>query len=73
MSERKIKVACVQLRCGEDVAANVKDALTLIREAHKAGAKFIATPENTNLMAADGGAKLEKTFAETNATRVPKR
>jgi predicted amidohydrolase len=71
MSDRKIKVACVQLRCGDDVAANVKDALTLIREAHKAGAKFIATPENTNLMAADGGAKLEKTFAEKDDKALP--
>ena len=64
MSERKIKVACVQLRCGEDVDENVRSALALIGEAHKAGARFIATPENTNLMAADGGAKLAKTFPE---------
>src|SRR5882757_5280120 len=71
MSERKIKVACVQLRCGDDVAENVRDALALIREAHKGGAQFIATPENTNLMAADGGAKLEKTFAERDDRALP--
>jgi predicted amidohydrolase len=71
MSERKIKVGCVQLRCGEDVAENVRSALSLIRDAHKAGAQFIATPENTNLMAADGGAKLEKTVAEADDTALP--
>jgi predicted amidohydrolase len=71
MSERKIRTACVQLRCGEDVAENVRDALALIREAHKGGAQFIATPENTNLMAADGGAKLEKTFAENEDRALP--
>jgi predicted amidohydrolase len=71
MSERKIKVACVQLRCGDDVAENVGSAVALIREAHKAGATFIATPENTNLMAADGGAKLERTFAEKDDKALP--
>ncbi|HEY4263790.1 MAG TPA: carbon-nitrogen hydrolase family protein [Micropepsaceae bacterium] len=71
MSERKIKVACVQLRCGDDVAENVGSALKLIREAHKAGAQFIATPENTNLMAADGGAKLEKTVVEKDDSALP--
>jgi predicted amidohydrolase len=71
MSERKINVACVQLRCGDDVAQNVESALALIREAHKAGAQFIATPENTNLMAADGGAKLDKTFAEKDDKALP--
>ena len=63
MSDRKIKTACVQLRCGDDVAQNVRDAAELIRAARKAGAQFIATPENTGLMARDGGAKLEKTFS----------
>jgi predicted amidohydrolase len=72
MSERRIKVACVQLRCGDDVTANVDGALALIREAHRAGAQFIATPENTNLMAADGGAKLEKTVAESDDTALPR-
>ena len=71
MSERKIKVACVQLRCGEDVDENVRSALALIGEAHKAGARFIATPENTNLMAADGGAKLAKTFREKDDRALP--
>ena len=71
MSERKIKVACVQLRSGEDVRENIRIASELIREAHKGGARFIATPENTTLMAADGGAKLEKSFTEDRDPAVP--
>ncbi len=61
MSDRKIKVGCVQLRSTDDVDENIAAASDLIRSAAKAGAHFIATPENTTLMAADGGAKLEKT------------
>jgi len=45
MSDRKVKVACVQLRCGDDVAENVRTASALIRDAHKMGAQFIGTPE----------------------------
>ena len=71
MSGRKIKVACVQLRCGDDVLENVRVTSDLIRAAHKDGAHFIATPENTGLMAADGGAKLEKTVAEKDDKALP--
>ena len=71
MSDRKIRVACVQLRSGDDVAQNVSEAAQLIRAARKAGAQFIATPENTGLMAQDGGAKLEKTYPEKDDPALP--
>ena len=71
MSDRKIRVACVQLRSGDDVAQNVRDAAQFIRAARKAGAQFIATPENTGLMAQDGGAKLEKTYPEKDDPALP--
>ena len=71
MSDRKIRVACVQLRSGEDVAANMRDAAELIRAARKEGAQFVATPENTGLMARDGGAKLEKTYPEEDDRALP--
>jgi predicted amidohydrolase len=58
MSARRFRAACIQLRSGNDIAENVRMACDLIREAHKAGAQFIATPENTSFMAADAGAKL---------------
>ena len=71
MSDRKIKAACVQLRSGDDVAQNVSEAAELIRAARKAGAQFVATPENTGLMARDGGAKLEKTYPEKDDPALP--
>src|SRR5689334_6334205 len=67
----KFRTACVQLRSGEDIAANIEAASRLIREAAKGGAEFIATPENTGLMAADGGAKLAKSFDESHDPALP--
>jgi deaminated glutathione amidase len=58
MSARQFRAACIQLRCGDDIAENVRAVSELIRQAHKAGAQFVATPENTSLMAVDAGAKL---------------
>ena len=66
-----IRAACVQLRASDDVAANIRDAVALIREAHGQGATFIATPENTSLMAPDAGAKLENSFAEDADPALP--
>lgn len=44
---RKLRVAAVQLRSGIDPAANRAHALPFLREAAMAGARFIATPENS--------------------------
>ena len=66
MSERRIKVACIQLRSGDDVSENIAMASKLIRAAHKDGARFIATPENTTLMAADGGATVIPVWNKSN-------
>ena len=68
---RKFRAACVQLRSGEDVAQNIRDASKWIREAASAGAQFVATPENTSLMAADGGAKLSQSFDEAHDQALP--
>src|ERR1700679_3773580 len=65
------RAACVQLRSGEDVAENIRTASSLIREAAKGGAQFVATPENTTLMAADGGAKLANSFDEAHDPALP--
>ena len=65
------RAACVQLRSSDDVAENVRVASALIREAKTAGANFVATPENTTLMAADGGAKLERSFSEVKDPALP--
>jgi predicted amidohydrolase len=65
------KAACVQLRSSDDVAENISTASKLIRQAVAEGAKFVATPENTTLMAPDGGAKLERSFDEGSDPALP--
>src|SRR5271163_907128 len=65
------RAACVQLRSSDDVAENVRTTSALIREAAAQGATFITTPENTTLMAPDGGAKLERSFAEAADPALP--
>jgi len=67
----KFKAACVQLRSTDDVHQNIRDASHLIREAARDGAQFIATPENTTLMAPDAGAKLDKSCPESDDPALP--
>jgi predicted amidohydrolase len=67
----RFKAACVQLRSSDDVAENIAMASGLIRKAAASGARFVATPENTTLMAPDGGAKLERSFDENNDPALP--
>jgi predicted amidohydrolase len=50
---------------------NVRLTSDLIREARGRGAELIATPENTTLMAPDGGAKLERSFDEDRDPALP--
>jgi predicted amidohydrolase len=64
--------ACVQLRSSDDVEDNIRVTSELIREAKGKGAEFIATPENTTLMAPDGGAKLENSFSEEHDSALPR-
>ncbi len=65
------KAACVQLRSTDDVAENIRDTVRWVREAAARGATFIATPENTTLMAPDGGAKLAQSFDEAHDPGLP--
>ncbi|MBV8975980.1 MAG: carbon-nitrogen hydrolase family protein [Alphaproteobacteria bacterium] len=65
------RAACVQLRSSDDVAENIRAASALIREAKGQGAQFVATPENTTLMAADGGAKIERSYPEDADPALP--
>jgi predicted amidohydrolase len=65
------RAACIQLRSSDDVAENIRVTSGLIREAKSKGADFIATPENTTLMAPDGGAKLERSYPEDRDPALP--
>ena len=67
----KFTAACVQLRSSEDVAENIGAASALIRQAASGGAHFIATPENTSLMALDAGAKLSHSQDEAHDPALP--
>ena len=60
----QIRVACVQMRSGTDVAENIAAASSLIREAAAAGAELIATPEMTTLLDRAPGAAWEKSTTE---------
>jgi deaminated glutathione amidase len=71
MTGRKFRAACLQLRSSEDIADNIYSACGIIRDAHRAGAEFIATPENTGLMAADAGAKLALSKPEKGEFSLP--
>ena len=46
----KFRAACVQLRCGREIGANLDLAERLIREAAADGCAYIQTPEQTSTM-----------------------
>lgn len=48
-----LRVGLVQMCSGRDLARNVRDASALIREAASGGARYIQTPEVTDLMELD--------------------
>jgi len=45
-----LTVACIQMQSSDDAQANADQAEGLIREAASAGARLVATPENTGFM-----------------------
>jgi len=59
-----MKVACIQINSGNDMKDNLKKTSMLCKQAAKSGAKFILTPENVALMAADGHDLHEKSYSE---------
>ena len=62
----KLRVACAQLRTGIEIAANIDHASALIRDAARKGARFIATPEMTNLLDIRPGMARPKIVAESD-------
>ncbi|NBX04313.1 MAG: hypothetical protein EBR02_09720, partial [Alphaproteobacteria bacterium] len=46
----KLKIACIQINTGSDVAANIACVETLIVQAAGQGAELVALPENVFLM-----------------------
>ena len=64
------RAACVQMRTGLDIAANIAAAASLIRDAKSKGADFIATPEMTSLFEAESDALFAKTKPEADDTAL---
>ncbi len=58
------RAACVQMRTGLHVAANIDTAASLVREAKAKGAQFVATPEMTSLFEAESDALFAKVRSE---------
>jgi predicted amidohydrolase len=58
------RAACVQMRTGLDVAANIAAAIDLVRQAKGEGADFVATPEMTSLFEAETDALFTKVATE---------
>lgn len=65
------RAGCVQLRSSDDVSENIAETVRLVRDAAAQGATFIATPENTTLMAPDAGAKLASSYDEAHDPALP--
>ena len=63
--------ACVQMNAGPDVAANLKQAAGLIREARASGATLICTPENTGRILADRVRAVKEAPAEPDHPALP--
>lgn len=59
------------MRASDDVSENIRETVRLVREAAAKGATFIATPENTTLMAPDAGAKLASSYDEAHDPALP--
>ena len=53
MQAPRLSVACVQLRSGTDINANLRTVREFAREARAKGAQYILTPENTAIMEED--------------------
>lgn len=59
-----LRVACIQMRSGIEIATNITQASALIEEAANLGAHFIITPEMTNLVDIRSGMGLAKASLE---------
>ena len=42
---KKVKIACVQMKCAADREQNINKAVSLIRQAAAEGAKIVLLPE----------------------------
>lgn len=67
----KLTAACIQMRSGTEPEANLAAATALIRQAAGQGARFIATPEMTNLLDIRPGMARPKVRTEAKDESLP--
>jgi predicted amidohydrolase len=67
----RLTAACIQMRAGTEPAANLAAATGMIREAARQGARFIATPEMTNLLDIRPGMARPKVRREAEDESLP--
>lgn len=63
--------ACVQMRSDIEVRASTEQALSLIREAARAGAQYVQTPEMTNILQPDRPKFFEAIRSEAEDPSIP--
>lgn len=63
-ARERLRVACVQLRGGREVAANIEAVTALVREAAAGGAELIVTPEQTALIELEPARIFANTYPE---------
>jgi deaminated glutathione amidase len=64
-------VACIQMNSGREIGPNVEVASWLVREARKAGAEFILTPENTTSIEPNRETVLARAHGEDSHPAIP--
>ena len=68
---KSFTVACIQLNSGRDIGPNVETTSRLVREARKAGADFILTPENTTSIEPNRERVLARAHGEEGHSAIP--
>ncbi len=66
-----LRTACIQMTSGANMEKNFDSAAALIRAAAASGAKFIATPENSDSMQSCGREKLSQAFYQEDHPGIP--
>jgi len=67
----RLPTALIQMRSDTDPMRNFEQARELIQEAHRQGAQFVATPENTGLLQTDRTKMLEQIRPEADDPLLP--
>ncbi len=71
MTTGTVRVACVQVNAGTEIAPNLEIAGDLVRRARAGGAELIALPENVTMVVLGRGKVLERARPEETHPAVP--